>query len=113
MSRLGARSALSINAAEAEHIRTCPICLETYNETNRLPKILPCAHTFCLECVLAFDPSLCPNDRQPFNGGRANITALPNNFTIMGLLNERPQRRVVPSAPPPIPTVAELEARRK
>ena len=109
MARFGARSVLSIHAAEAEHILTCPICFETFNGTNRLPKILPCAHTFCLECVLAFDPPWCPNDRQTFDGG----PALPNNYTIMGLLNERPQERFAPTAPDFIPTAVESEARSK
>ena len=29
----------------------CQICLERYNKTNKMPKILSCGHTFCKECL--------------------------------------------------------------
>ena len=30
----------------------CPICLERYNKTEKVPKILNCGHTFCKECLI-------------------------------------------------------------
>ena len=31
----------------------CGICEETFNNDNKLPKILPkCGHTICTECLL-------------------------------------------------------------
>ena len=29
----------------------CIICLEEYNDTNRRPRTLPCAHNFCSPCL--------------------------------------------------------------
>lgn len=29
----------------------CPLCLERYNKTTKIPKILSCGHTFCQECL--------------------------------------------------------------
>ena len=30
---------------------TCGICMEQYDRKKRVPKILPCEHTFCLDCL--------------------------------------------------------------
>ena len=29
----------------------CEICLKSWNIDDRIPKILPCGHTFCLICI--------------------------------------------------------------
>ena len=29
----------------------CPICLERFNRTEKMPKILSCGHTFCKGCL--------------------------------------------------------------
>lgn len=29
----------------------CPICLEDFNDTTRRPRVLPCGHSFCSQCL--------------------------------------------------------------
>ena len=29
----------------------CLICREAYNDKEKIPKMLPCHHTFCLDCL--------------------------------------------------------------
>lgn len=40
-------AATSEEPAEAE----CPICYQQYNQLNKSPRMLDCAHVFCTECV--------------------------------------------------------------
>lgn len=35
----------------------CPICFESYDEAQRLPKLLGCGHTFCLSCLSSLVPA--------------------------------------------------------
>lgn len=44
----------------------CDVCSVTFNEAEHLPKILPCAHTFCLACLLKLSPPQCPFCRASF-----------------------------------------------
>lgn len=38
----------------------CPICLESYNETNHQPNVLyPCGHTLCKECLKKLTSKKC------------------------------------------------------
>ena len=38
-------------ATDVEDLMTCGVCLCEYDEVDRKPKFLPCAHTFCLLCL--------------------------------------------------------------
>jgi kelch-like protein 10 len=29
----------------------CPSCLDVFNSKKRVPKNIPCGHTYCLECL--------------------------------------------------------------
>jgi hypothetical protein len=67
---------------QVEEIIKCPICLENFCD----PRILPCSHTFCLECIknLAFS-----NDGQfqcPLRDGdilsTKIIASLPSNLVV-------------------------------
>lgn len=66
----------------------CPICLERYDKTNKMPKILNCGHTFCKDCLIKqkkrykkIDCSIC-RDKQTINDPNQLIT----NRTIFDLL---------------------------
>jgi len=70
-------------------ITSCSICLETFKE----PKVLPCIHTFCLECLDKYceekDPgkgATCPLCRKVFSLSCGGVKNLPNNFFIHQLL---------------------------
>ncbi|GFS21828.1 tripartite motif-containing protein 2 [Elysia marginata] len=67
----------------------CPLCLEQYKS----PKVLPCQHTFCLECIRAYiaarglDCTLpCPLCKEMARIPDNDPSKLKNNFMIVSLL---------------------------
>ena len=46
------KMATSFFQQESDDLSSCTICFEVYDRTVRKPKILPCAHTFCLPCLI-------------------------------------------------------------
>ncbi|XP_040180254.1 E3 ubiquitin-protein ligase RNF183 [Rana temporaria] len=78
----------------------CPICWNPYNNTFRIPKLLTCHHSFCLECLarLSFATHIhnrlqCPLCRQTTALHLdQTVTNLPNNTTILGQLKLEPER---------------------
>ncbi|CAH1269266.1 TRIM2 [Branchiostoma lanceolatum] len=65
-----------------EESLSCGVCLQTFKR----PKILPCGHTFCKECIreVAKGGLRCPTcrTRVPLKGG---VEALPNNYQVTEL----------------------------
>ncbi len=66
----------------------CPICLERFDKTNKIPKILSCGHTFCKDCLIKqknkykkIDCSIC-RESQTINDPNQLIT----NRAIFDLL---------------------------
>ncbi|XP_078584379.1 uncharacterized protein LOC144866694, partial [Branchiostoma floridae x Branchiostoma japonicum] len=64
---------------------TCSICLELFTR----PKVLPCQHTFCQDCLQdhagrggAFQ---CPNCRQQVRLPRQGVAGLPDNHLVTSL----------------------------
>ncbi|XP_060112447.1 E3 ubiquitin-protein ligase TRIM56 [Heteronotia binoei] len=77
----------SLSEALTSGFLTCPICLEHL----RQPKILPCLHTFCGDCLLPLaaggqEELRCPEcrERVPLPAG---VEGLKTNFFINGLLD--------------------------
>lgn len=85
----------------------CLICRESYNDKEKVPKMLPCHHTFCMECLCQmfrvegeFRQSLtsafrgmplavkiqCPSCREGLITSEAELRRLPNDHTILELL---------------------------
>ncbi|BFZ02354.1 hypothetical protein BsWGS_05393 [Bradybaena similaris] len=85
----------------------CLICREMYNELDKLPKMLHCHHTFCMDCLYQmyrvegeFRQTLtgvfrgmpmtvkiqCPSCREGVLISEAELRRLPNDHTIMELL---------------------------
>src|ERR1043165_1577562 len=81
---------------DSNYITKCPICLEPF----KTPKLLPCLHTFCLECIEKHgedeepgDKLACPFCRQEFTIPPEGFKALPGNCFIEQLLEERNNSR--------------------
>lgn len=62
----------------------CPICYDTYNDKDKIPRILHCGHTFCQICLMDLRTSnilTCPTCRKFFS---PEVKSLIKNFTILG-----------------------------
>ncbi|XP_034232722.1 uncharacterized protein LOC117640366 isoform X2 [Thrips palmi] len=85
----------------------CEICLEPFDLTGKRPKSLPCAHnTFCLACLGRLQTPSCPMCRTEFT----RAASLPDNFSLMRVLElqlaNRSEPSIVPTAPPLEPTTS-------
>ena len=65
---------------------TCDICYNEYDETDKIPRILSCGHTFCTQCIKRFleEKSSCPTCVKVIKHER--IEDIPINFLAMSLL---------------------------
>ncbi|XP_077999878.1 E3 ubiquitin-protein ligase TRIM71-like [Glandiceps talaboti] len=70
-----------------EHCLACSICLEQY----KVPKLLPCHHTFCLHCLETLVKKKgvlhCPTCQQEVDLKSGGVAALKNNFFMNTLLD--------------------------
>ena len=68
-----------------QHTNSCSICKERYNETDHLPKILPCGHTFCQSCTSHLHNQgalICPKDKIVHS---TQVSDLSTNFAVLDL----------------------------
>ncbi|XP_075042413.1 uncharacterized protein LOC142101883, partial [Mixophyes fleayi] len=80
-----------VQAMEQEYvIPECPICFATYDNVFRTPRLLPCSHTFCTECLCklcVFQKELetfcCPMCRAVVAIPPGGIPHLPPNMNIV------------------------------
>ena len=82
----------------------CPICEESYNEKDHLPKSFPCQHSVCMRCLEGMiercdgDEVACPLCRQTVPIPQSKATGFPNNLLILELLSSmQSQVEVAPS----------------
>ncbi|KHN75595.1 E3 ubiquitin-protein ligase SH3RF1 [Toxocara canis] len=81
------------------------VCLEPFSETDRVPKLLPCGHTFCERCIISLTSTYiytcrCPKCRAAFV--LRYDTRFPTNYSLMDVLSHLKQ---------PMPVAEEGEAR--
>ncbi|XP_078578428.1 tripartite motif-containing protein 3-like isoform X1 [Branchiostoma floridae x Branchiostoma japonicum] len=86
------RSRTSSNSSGNEML-TCGICLDTYTR----PKLLPCAHSFCEDCLqgmVGWRISMsCPNCRKDVKLPDTGVRGLPENFWVSNLRQVLSERR--------------------
>lgn len=89
-----------------ESFLTCGTCLCMYDGGEHTPKLLPCSHTVCLQCLdrivatFARDTGQfrCPICRELITIPRGGVSALPPSFLVNQLLDlmARQRREVIP-----------------
>jgi len=88
-----------------ESFLTCSTCLCNYDGAEHNPKLLPCSHTICIECLtrivatFARDSQFrCPVCRELITIPSGGVQALPPSFLVNQLrdLMARQRREVVP-----------------
>ncbi|CAF3418126.1 unnamed protein product [Rotaria sp. Silwood1] len=80
------------SSTQMERLTTCPVCLDKF----RIPKLLPCMHTFCLTPCLTnlVDPRArslrCPECRREHPIPPGGVQTFPANLTMIGFLDLQP-----------------------
>ncbi|ELT90768.1 hypothetical protein CAPTEDRAFT_49606, partial [Capitella teleta] len=79
----------ALSAENLNDLLTCSICMEAFGEGDRQPKLLPCHHSFCKQCLLQMARSHsfvdCPTcrERTPLPcPAPAGIHRLQTNFYV-------------------------------
>ena len=78
---------------------TCALCLDVYNHDDKLPKVIPCQHSFCCTCLsglLQVNRGYtvpCPICRETFRVPNAarfdsqNLVQFPTNLALKNLID--------------------------
>ena len=69
--------------ATARRLCECSICMEVYTD----PRVLPCGHTFCRQCIEAFGELACPVCREGFRLPNVGVVGLPKNFALLDIVD--------------------------
>ena len=83
----------------------CPVCFEKMCQ----PKLLPCGHTFCIDCLNQIAQNNrqrnkidCPNCRKSHNLPENGVNGFNNNYTLIELISlnvDSLVQKPTPSAP--------------
>ncbi|CAF1926760.1 unnamed protein product [Rotaria magnacalcarata] len=99
---------ININAKDfTEHFLTCSTCVNQFSSDSRdhQPKLLPCSHTVCRQCLERIvnsqprsDAIKCPICREHILLPRGGVTSFPPSFIVNQLLDLmlRLRRDVIP-----------------
>eukprot|EP00826_Nyctotherus_ovalis_P027766 TRINITY_DN2172_c0_g1_i7.p5 TRINITY_DN2172_c0_g1~~TRINITY_DN2172_c0_g1_i7.p5 ORF type:complete len:163 (-),score=28.06 TRINITY_DN2172_c0_g1_i7:1402-1890(-) len=80
----------------------CPICLREWSDPDCLPRSLFCGHSFCDQCLVNLllkkktlrcptcdEVHSVPQGLSNAKDGRAVVSSLPKNFSLIAVLNEK------------------------
>ena len=74
-----------------DDVTHCTICFEAYGDSeDRVPRLLPCTHTFCSSCVerlILNNRIVCPQDNQKYKALKG-ATSFPQNRYILRPVKE-------------------------
>ena len=77
---------------ELDDMTECSICCEVFND----PRVLPCLHTFCLQCLLDYgkdkqpgNSMACPVCRKEFTIPDDGLAGTQKNFFMEKLVHVR------------------------
>ena len=87
-------AATNTTKKKLEDILTCCLCFELYNTTDKVPKALPCQHTFCAPCLDKYIQTAdengqeykCPMCKGMFVLPHQGACHLPTNSSAFDLL---------------------------
>lgn len=66
----------------------CPICTEEYDEDKHVPRLLPCQHSFCTECLtkgVRRNKLVCSMCKKSYNLKEKGIEIFPKDLTRRNL----------------------------
>ncbi|EFO15875.1 hypothetical protein LOAG_12633 [Loa loa] len=85
------RSSLSLlsNINDNNGLSLCQVCFEPFKQNICIPKLLPCGHSFCHDCITALKFSSiyickCPICRYSFP--LRYDTKFPTNYSLLALI---------------------------
>ncbi|KAL7637859.1 UNVERIFIED_CONTAM: hypothetical protein RMT77_011471 [Armadillidium vulgare] len=67
-----------------EYTVSCEICSLEYSDTETIPRVLDCGHSFCTTCITQLENTLCPKCRANIPSGKE----FPVNFSLISLIEE-------------------------
>ena len=81
--------ALLIIMMESLEDLNCDICFDSLNEDSKCPRIIPCGHTFCHECISKFikEKSPCPSCNRKIKP--TQIEHVPKNYFVLSLIQNK------------------------
>ncbi|XP_043913872.1 E3 ubiquitin-protein ligase TRIM32 isoform X2 [Protopterus annectens] len=83
-------SAPTIDPDVVREVLECPICMETFNEDQRRPKLLNCGHTICRQCLEKLVADSINGVRCPFCikvTKLRNPSQLTDNLTVLKFID--------------------------
>ncbi|EGT38559.1 hypothetical protein CAEBREN_02162 [Caenorhabditis brenneri] len=82
--------------ADADSKPVCMVCYNAFHSKTRVPKILPCGHSFCQECIVGLIRSrpdssavVCATCRRSYRVDPENVSkSVPTNFVLRDMLEK-------------------------
>ena len=77
----GAKIHMAVN-----YLLECSVCLQVFQD----PRILPCGHTFCLQCIQKTNNRLCALCKREWSFPANGFQGLPKNFSLESFIISLP-----------------------